>query len=75
MALFFVSAYITNQIDESAFEATASWWTDWKFKCYVSDELFRQNIRPSVGDLVILEADSDLKDIKGRYRYYIVKVL
>ena len=74
MTLYFVTAVIVKQIDESTFEATASWWTDSIYKCYLSDELFHQNIRPLVGDLVILECnDSDLKDIKGRY--YIVKVM
>jgi len=73
MALIYSTAYIVNQIDERTYQASLSG-TDLIVKCYLSHELFRENIRPLVGDLVVLRYDSGLRRIKRRV-HYIIKVI
>ena len=73
MVLIYSPAYIVNQIDERTFQASLSG-TDWIVKCYLSHELFRENIRPLVGDLVILEYNSGLRRIKRRV-HHIIEVI
>jgi translation initiation factor IF-1 len=63
MKKFIFPGYVRKQIDERTFEVSLSSRTHCTVKCYLSDELFRKNIRPLVEDWVILKLDSDLKKI------------
>ncbi|GGM27814.1 hypothetical protein GCM10010129_84710 [Streptomyces fumigatiscleroticus] len=73
MALIYSAAYVVNQIDERTYQASL-YGTNWIVKCYLSHELFRENIRPLVGDLVLLEYNSGLRRKKRRV-HYIVEVI
>ena len=56
-------AYIVDQVDERTFQARFFFYcgTDLIVTCYLSHELYYQNIRPLVGDLVKLEYNSGFR--------------
>ena len=73
--VYYFLGWIHRQLNEDSFEVSTDWsGKDEIIKCYLSRKLFRENIRPLVGDRILIEYNSGLRRIERR-RFYIIKVV